>query len=70
MQDAEHSHLRLSVESLVDCNERERRKRDLTCAGNPTGTPEQWERFQCPDAFDDRLRDLASRLGTALSDGR
>jgi hypothetical protein len=38
--------------NFVDCNERERREGDLSCAMDATRAPEVWEGFQRPDALD------------------
>jgi hypothetical protein len=66
MQDSQDGDLFLA--NLVDSNERERRKGNLSRAVDATRTSEVRERFQCADAFDYGLRHSSGGLGTILSD--
>jgi hypothetical protein len=53
--------------NFVDCNERERREGDLSCAIDATRAPEAREGFQRPDALDYGLCHSSRGLRTVLS---
>jgi hypothetical protein len=65
MQDAKHSHFVLVVEDLVDRNEWEGRKGDLSRVWHPARTPEAGETFQSADALDYRLGYSSCGIRTA-----
>ena len=54
--------------NLVDCDERERRKGDLSRALHPTRTPKMRERLQRADALNHGLCHSSGGIGTALGD--
>jgi hypothetical protein len=56
----------LFVDNFINCDERERRERDLSRTLHATRPPEVRERFQCADALYDGLRHPSRGLRTAF----